>query len=97
MSEGYESALAVATGRERVQPAVEEVAGQIEPATKDITEGIIRPGGEALSKNAVPVTERVVRENVEPAVDIVRSSPPFSCSFKWFIMISQNLQCLPLK
>ncbi len=50
---------------------MDKVASQVEPAAKDITRGVIRPGGEKLSKNAVPVTEEITRGRIEPAVDQV--------------------------
>lgn len=47
----------------------------MEPATKDITQAVIRPGGEALSKDAVPATEAVARGRIEPVVDAVSAVP----------------------
>ena len=58
-------------GREHVQPAVKEVAGKVEPATKDITQGVIRPGGELISDRAVPVTEEFANKRFQPAVEQV--------------------------
>ena len=39
--------------------------------TKDVTSGVIRPGGEQLSKNAVPMTKDIAENRVQPAVDQV--------------------------
>lgn len=68
--------------------AVEQVSSAVEPATKDITSGVIRPGGEALSKNAVPVTESFARDRVEPAVGQVS---PHSCDksagLSWWLAV----------
>ena len=49
-----------------MQPAVKEVAGKVVPATKDVTEGVIRPGGEAISEKAVP-PDGGVRQQALPA------------------------------
>ena len=61
-------------GRERLKPAVDEAASQVEPMTKDVTSNVIRPGGEQLSKNAVPMTKEIAENRVQPAVDQVSSS-----------------------
>ena len=50
---------------------MEQVASQVEPAAQDITEKVIRPGGQKLADNAVPVTEEITRGRIEPAVDQV--------------------------
>ena len=55
---------------------MDEAAGQLHPMTKDLTSGVVRPGGEALSKNAVPVTKDIAENRVQPAVDQVI---PFCC------------------
>jgi len=55
---------------------VDEAAGQLHPMTKDLTSGVVRPGGEALSKNAVPVTKDIAENRVQPAVEQVI---PFCC------------------
>ncbi len=39
--------------------------------TQDVTKGVIRPGGEQLSKNAVPMTRDIAENKVQPAVDQV--------------------------
>ena len=59
------------SGRERLKPAVDQAAGQVQPMTEDITRDVIRPGGEKISKHAVPVTKQIAEEQVQPAVDQV--------------------------
>jgi hypothetical protein len=63
-------------GREQVLPGVKEVAGKVEPATKDITQGVIRPGGDLISERAVPVTEEFANKRFQPAVEQVPSEMP---------------------
>ncbi len=41
----------------QVEPAVKDAASQVEPATKEVTDGAIRPAGDYISKNAVPATK----------------------------------------
>ena len=50
---------------------MEQVASQVEPAAQDITKKVIRPGGQKLADNAVPVTEEITRGRIEPAIDQV--------------------------
>ncbi len=59
------------SGRERLKPAVDQAAGQVQPMTEDITRDVIRPGGEKISKHAVPVTKQIAEQQVQPAVDQV--------------------------
>ena len=59
------------SGRERLKPSVDQAAGQVQPMTEDITRDVIRPGGEKISKNAVPVTKQIAEEQIQPAVDQV--------------------------
>ena len=40
-----------------MEPAVKDAAARVEPATKEATDGAIRPAGDYVSKNAVPVTK----------------------------------------
>ncbi len=55
---------------------MDEAAGQVQPMTEELTSGVVRPGGEALSKNAVPVTKEIAENRVQPAVEQVI---PFCC------------------
>lgn len=55
-----------------MQPAVDELAAKAEPTAKDVTHGVIRPGGAAFAEHAVPATKAVASERIEPAVDAVR-------------------------
>lgn len=43
----------------------------MQPLTKEVTSGVIRPGGEKLSKNAVPVTKDLTENRLQPAVEHV--------------------------
>ena len=54
-----------------MKPALDEAAKQVHLITQDVTKGVIRPGGEQLSKNAVPVTKGIAENKVQPAVDQV--------------------------
>ncbi len=50
---------------------MDQAAGQVQPMTEDITRDVIRPGGEKISKNAVPVTKHIAEQQIQPAVDQV--------------------------
>jgi hypothetical protein len=41
----------------QMEPAVKDAASRVEPATKNVTEGYIRPAGDYVAKNAVPATK----------------------------------------
>ena len=73
-----------------MQPAVEQVASQVEPAAKDITQGVIRPAGQKLSDNAVPVTEEIARGRIEPAVKQVHQ---ILCPIALHYESYQTLRC----
>lgn len=72
MSASADDSWCACSGRERVQPAVDELAAKAEPTAKDVTHGVIRPGGAAFAEHAVPATKAVASERIEPAVDAVR-------------------------
>ncbi len=52
----------------QVEPAVKDAASRVEPATKEATDGAIRPAGDYVSKNAVPVT-KAIGENCARALE----------------------------
>ncbi len=43
----------------QVQPAVEDAASRVEPAAKQVTDGAIRPAGDYVADNAVPITKQI--------------------------------------
>lgn len=59
------------SGRERLKPAVDQAAGQVQPMTENFTRDVLRPGGEKISENAVPVTKHIAEKQVQPVVDQV--------------------------
>ncbi len=59
--------------------------------TEDITRDVIRPGGEKISKNAVPVTKHVAEKQVQPVVEQVRTEPPPSLTLLYVCMSGANI------
>ena len=43
----------------QVQPAVKDAASRAEPAAKDVTQNYIRPAGDYVADNAVPLTKEI--------------------------------------
>lgn len=43
----------------QVQPAVEDAASRVEPAAKQFTQGTVRPAGDYVADNAVPLTKEI--------------------------------------
>lgn len=52
---------------------MDQAAGQVQPTTEKFTSEVLRPGGEEISKNAVPATKHVTQNTVQPVVEQVRS------------------------
>ncbi len=53
----------------QVQPAVKDAASRAEPAAKDVTQNYIRPAGDYVADNAVPLTQEIgARTRFLPAV-----------------------------
>ena len=50
---------------------MDQAAGQVQPMTENFTRDVLRPGGEQISENAVPVTKHIAEKQVQPAVDQV--------------------------
>lgn len=52
----------------QVQPAVKDAASRAEPAAKDVTQNYIRPAGDYVADNAVPLTQEIgARTRLMPA------------------------------
>ena len=43
---------------EQVQPAVEDAAGKLKPAAEQFTSGTVKPAGDYVAENAVPLTKQ---------------------------------------
>lgn len=41
-----------------MQPAVEDAAGKLKPAAKDFTSNTLKPAGDYVAENAVPMTKQ---------------------------------------
>ncbi len=58
----------------QVQPAVKDAASRAEPAAKDVTQNYIRPAGDYVADNAVPLTKEIGEFSRVPRSPIMATS-----------------------
>ena len=73
----------------QVQPAVKDAASRAEPAAKDVTQNYIRPAGDYVADNAVPLTKEIGEFSRVPRSPICQLQE--LCSIWTFAEILQNI------